>query len=186
MESNNKIDESFKFSEIEIEIINNNRKAETKIGFAVLYKFFQNNGRFPYSKFEISNELICYISEQIGVDSSYYNVYDWDGKSIVNHRKQIRELFLFRECIIEDYNTIKTWILSKVIPQNDDFEFVKKEVYKKFNELKIEPTTPEIIERIISSAKNTYENNIFISIFNKLPVETIKKIDLFLATESEK
>jgi len=185
MESNNKIDESFKFSETEIEIVNNNRKAETKIGFAVIYKFFQNNGRFPYSKFEISNELICYISEQIGVDSFYYNVYDWDGKSIVNHRKQIRELFLFRECIIEDYNTIKTWILSKVIPQNDDFEFVKKEVYRKFNELKIEPTTPEIIDRIISSAKNTYENNIFISIFNKLTVETIKNFDLFLATESQ-
>lgn len=185
MESSNKIDEIFKFSELEIDIVNNNRKAETKIGFAVLYKFFQNSGRFPYSKFEISNELICYISEQIGVDDSYYNVYDWNGKSIINHRKQIRELFLFRECTVQDYNTIKTWILSKVIPQNDDFEFVKKEVYKKFNELKIEPTTPETIERIISSAKDTYENNIFISIFNKLPVETIQKFELFLVTESE-
>ena len=56
MESNNKIDESFNFSEIEMDIVHNNRKAETKIGFAVLYKFFQNNGRFPYDKFEISND----------------------------------------------------------------------------------------------------------------------------------
>lgn len=188
MESNNKIDESFNFSEIEIDIVHNNRKAETKIGFAVLYKFFQNNGRFPYDRFEISNEVICYISEQIGVDSSCYNDYDWNGKSIINHRKQIRELFLFRECTVQDYDTIKIWILSNVLPKNDDSELVKKKVYKQFKELKIEPTTPERIERIeriVSSAVNTYENNIFESIFNKLTVETIKNFDLFLATESQ-
>jgi hypothetical protein len=44
----------------------NNRKAETKIGFAVLYKFFQNNGRFPYDKFEISNGVFLPIPPKKG------------------------------------------------------------------------------------------------------------------------
>jgi len=42
MKSNNKIDEIFKFNEVEIVIVNN-KKTELKIGFLVLYKFFQMN-----------------------------------------------------------------------------------------------------------------------------------------------
>lgn len=42
-----------------------NKTGETRIGFAVLFKFFQNEARFPTHKFEVPKAVIAYIAKQI-------------------------------------------------------------------------------------------------------------------------
>ena len=173
-----------KFSLDEILLIGNKRN-ETKLGFAVLYKYFQLNHRFPQNRSDIPDEFINYIGKQVGVKDSLFEDYDWNSRSTTYHRKQIRNLFGFREYAVADSEIMKLWLLDRVLRFNDDIDYLKDEFYKRLIHLKIEPTSNENIERIINSAINTYESNIYENIFKKLPSETIEKIESFLVKETD-
>lgn len=129
-----------------------NKTGETRIGFAVLLKFFQNEARFPTHKFEVPKAVIAYIAKQIFSDSELYARYDWSGASITYHRTQIRKFFGFREDTIEDVEEMTTWLGQHVLHHDHDIEHLKEHVYSRFRELKIAPPTPERIERLIRSA----------------------------------
>lgn len=53
-----------------------NKTGETKVGFAVLFKFFQNEARFPTHKHEVPKAVIAYIAKQIFSDPELYARYD--------------------------------------------------------------------------------------------------------------
>ncbi|WP_342414481.1 DUF4158 domain-containing protein [Paenibacillus sp. FSL R10-2782] len=87
-----------------------NKTGETRIGFAVLLKFFQNEARFPTHKYEVPKAVISYIAKQIFSEPELYAKYDWTGRSITYHRTQIREFFGFREDTIEDAEEMTEWL----------------------------------------------------------------------------
>ena len=77
-----------------------------QIGFAILLKYFQIEARFPHSSTEISETIVRYIASQLNIDSSLYSQYNWQGRSIKNHRAEIRELFGFHTVTISESETI--------------------------------------------------------------------------------
>ncbi|WP_339167699.1 Tn3 family transposase [Brevibacillus sp. FSL L8-0520] len=154
-----------------------NKTGETRIGFAVLFKFFQNEARFPTHKFEVPKAVIAYIAKQIFSDPELYARYDWTGRSITYHRTQIREFFGFREDTLEDAHEMTEWLCQHVLYHDHDVEHLKEHVYSRFRELKIVPPTPDRIERLIRSAIHTYEENFFQTAYQKLPSSTLAKID---------
>jgi hypothetical protein len=54
-----------------------NKTGKTRLGFAVLFKFFQCEARFPNHKNEIPKEVIQYISKQLNIGSFLFDNYDW-------------------------------------------------------------------------------------------------------------
>jgi hypothetical protein len=62
------------------------------LGFAVLLKFFQAEGRFPYYPQEVPAAAIQHLAQQVGFDSADWWRYDWKGRTIKNHRAEIRNL----------------------------------------------------------------------------------------------
>ena len=54
---------------------------------------------------------------------------------------------------------------------------MKEHVYSRFRELKIVPSTPDRIERLIRSAIHTYEENFFQMTYQKLLSTTLSKLD---------
>lgn len=79
-----------------------NKTRETRLGFAVLFKFFQFEARFPNHRNEIPREVVAYISKQINLDSKLFDEYDLNGRSIKYHRSQIRNFFGFKEVTKQD------------------------------------------------------------------------------------
>lgn len=154
-----------------------NKIGETRIGFAVLLKFFQNEARFPTYKYEVPKAVIAYIAKQIFLKPGLYAQYDWTGRSITYHRTQIREFFGFREDTLEDAQKITEWLCQHVLYHDHEFEHLKEHVYRRFRELKIVPPTPDRIERLIRSAIHTYEEQFFQAIYKKLPFPTLAKLD---------
>jgi len=67
-----------------------NKTGATRLGFAVLLKFFQAEGRFPRHAQEIPESIVGYIAPQVGVESAEWPHYDWRGRTIEYHRAQIR------------------------------------------------------------------------------------------------
>lgn len=83
-----------------------NKTGVTRLGFSVLFKFFQHEARFPNNKNEIPKEVVLYIAKQLNLDSVLFDNYDWAGRVIKYHRAQIRDFFGFREPTAEDINIV--------------------------------------------------------------------------------
>ena len=69
-----------------------NKITVSKLGLAVLLKFFQYEGRFPRGRAEVPKAIIKYIAGQIDVPARTFNDYKWKGRSVEAHRAQIRKL----------------------------------------------------------------------------------------------
>jgi hypothetical protein len=74
-----------------------NKSGATRLGFALLLKFFEFEARFPRSGGEVPVQAVAYVAWQVKVDPAKFGSYDWSGRSIKYHREQIREAFGFRE-----------------------------------------------------------------------------------------
>lgn len=154
-----------------------NKTGGTRLGFAVLLKYFQYEARFPSNKGEIPREVLLYISKQLNLDNWLIDEYDWNGRTIKYHRAQIREFCGFREVTIEDVQSITEWLSISVFYHDAEIESLKEEAYKRFRELHIEPPTAERVNRITRSAVFAYENQFFRETFQKLSKDTISKTD---------
>lgn len=157
-----------------------NKIGTTRLGFAVILKFFQYEARFPNYKNEIPKEVILYISKQLGIEASCFDNYDWTGRVIKYHRAQIREYFNFREPTLEDTTSISEWLCKNVLYYDLDLEHLKVETYKHLRELHIEPPSTDQVERLIKSAIFNYENHFFEDTLKKLTKSSIVKMDILI------
>jgi hypothetical protein len=49
-----------------------NKTGATRLGFAVLLKFFQREGRFPFFKNEVAGVVISFVATQVDIASELY------------------------------------------------------------------------------------------------------------------
>jgi len=62
-----------------------NKAGASRLGFAVLLKFFGREARFP-SADEVPVEVVDFVSRQVGVDFGEFDSCDWTGRSWKRHR----------------------------------------------------------------------------------------------------
>jgi hypothetical protein len=74
-----------------------NKAGATRLGFALLLKFFELEARFPRDRGELPRAAVDYVAEQVGVAPAALAGYDWAGRSIKYHRARVREALGFRE-----------------------------------------------------------------------------------------
>lgn len=154
-----------------------NKTSATRLGFVLLLKYFQYEGRFLNHRNEVPNIVVEYIAKQIGCDPELFPLYNWSGRVISYHRSQIRDFFGFREPTVENFNDVLKWLVEHVLTHNHDLEHVRNEVYRRFRELSVEPVTPDRIDQLIRSAIRTYDEQFFVSISQEIPQASIMKID---------
>jgi len=99
-----------------------NKTGATRLGFAVLLKFFQKEARFPAYKNEVTGQVITYLATQAHVAPDSYVQYNWQGRSIKEHRAQIREALGFREATVADAEEMTAWLVEQVLPQEHQDE----------------------------------------------------------------
>ena len=63
-----------------------NKAGATRLGFALLLKFFQHDGRFPHHKGDIPTAAVVYVAQQLGLPPELYAQYAWTGRTMVYHR----------------------------------------------------------------------------------------------------
>ncbi|MFC9635271.1 DUF4158 domain-containing protein [Streptomyces mirabilis] len=85
----------------EQELVSGKRGA-TRLGFAMLLKFYTQYGRFPRGRSELPGEAVEFVSRQVQVLASELGLYDWTGRTVEYHRAQIRKHLGFRECSVAD------------------------------------------------------------------------------------
>lgn len=104
------------------------RNDENRLGFALLLKFFQIEGRFPDSKTEIPRKCAAFVAEQIDIPVSVFLKffdYSTDNKTVKNQRAQIRAYTGFRECTVDDSKKITKWLRNNILPQGNTEEQIR-------------------------------------------------------------
>src|SRR5215472_13799449 len=160
-----------------------NKTGATRLGFAVLLKFFQKTGRFPAFKNETPSQVISFIATQVGVAPHAYLQYDWQGRTIKDHRAQIRKLLGFRESTVADAEQMQQWLIAEVLPQEYQDERLREQVYAWFRRMHLEAPTPDRLTRLIRSAAHTVEHQFYETTLARLPEAAQAALEALLLTE---
>ncbi|MFB4319894.1 DUF4158 domain-containing protein [Actinomadura sp. 21ATH] len=91
-----------------------NKTGATRLGFGLLLKFFELEGRFPRHVGELPKAAVDYVAGQVKVDPALLAEYDWSGRSIERHRAQVREALGFRESTRADEDVLAEWLADKI------------------------------------------------------------------------
>lgn len=156
-----------------------------QIGFAILLKYFQIYARFPTSSEEILDKIVNYIASQLQINSSLYSQYNWQGRTIKNHRAEIRELFGFHTVTTSEMEEISHWLIEKILPNEQRFEPLLEHLYQRFRQLQIEPPTSKQVERLLRSTIHQQESLFCANTYSQLTETNLEQIDILLMTEEQ-
>lgn len=154
------------------------------LGFALLLKWFQYEGRFPSRRIEVPQVVLTYLAQQLAIPSERFSAYEWQGRSIQRHRAQVRHLLGFREATIQDRQPLADWLVANVLPQTNEWEALKAALYERCRALRIEPPGPSRLERILHSARRTAEERFCQAIHHKLPEAVCQRLDALLSVNA--
>ncbi|MGI8728902.1 MAG: DUF4158 domain-containing protein [Solirubrobacteraceae bacterium] len=82
--------EHFTLDERERELLRN-KSGSTRLGFAAMLKFLGWKGRFARGLFELPDDAIDHLARQVKVAAPQIGAYDFTGRQIKNHRREIRD-----------------------------------------------------------------------------------------------
>ena len=124
-----------------------NKSGATRLGFGLLLKFFELEGRFPRHAGEVPKAAADYVAGQVKVDPGLFAEYRWSGSTIEYHRAQVRQALGFREATRADEDVLAEWLAEKICPMVFTDEGLRAEVLGQCRRLRIEP--PGRVERIV-------------------------------------
>jgi hypothetical protein len=133
------------------------KRGVTRLGFALILKFYARHGRFPAGRSELPDEVVGFVAKQVKVPASELGFYEWSGSTIEYHRNQVREHFGFRVCSVADADKLTGWLAGHVAHAERNPDRVREELARRCREERIELPAPGRVTRIVRSALHNAE-----------------------------
>lgn len=159
-----------------------NKTGTTRLGFALLLKFFELEARFPRHGGEVPEAAVEYVAEQVKVDPKEFASYDWRGRSVKYHRAQVREAFGFREATRADEEALVAWLAEEVCPVELNDGRVREALLARCRVEKVEP--PGRAERIVGSARADFERLFCSRTVSRLSDYSVARLEELVASEA--
>lgn len=166
----------------ELEIIRE-KQGVSRLGFAVLLKFFHFEGRFPDGPHEVPVVVLHFVAQQVGVKPDLLKEYSWQGRTVERHRAIIRTLLGFREPTVKDAETLETWLIDEILDREHRTDRLKDAVTGRCRNLCIEPPAAEQIRRLVGSAVQRHETRFCEAVSRKLDSATMGRLDTLLESD---
>ena len=160
------------------------KRGALRLGFAVLLKFFQHEGRFPREPSEVPAAGVAYLAEQLAMDAGDWPGSAWDGRAFKYHRAEIRKLLGFREATTADGDDLGRWLQAEVLPGTRKLEALRSRALQRLRERRLEPPTPDRLERIVRSARQRFDDRFCERVFEALSPEDRKTLEALLSPPS--
>jgi TnpA family transposase len=161
-----------------------NKSGATRLGFAVLLKCFQYEGRFPRQRQDVPGTIIESIAGQIGIPAEAWRHYDWEGRAIKYHRAQIRQVLGFREATVEDGKALSHWLVEHVLPREQNPDHLASQIADRCRTLRIEPPAPDRLDRLMRSALHTFEKTLCDTTLSRLLPRTCERLEALLTPQT--
>ena len=158
-----------------------NKSGATRLGFAVLLKCLQYEGRFPRSRQEVAPEVVRFLAAQVGVDTALFAQYLWEGRTIEAHRAQIREMTKLREFRRADEEALLDWLCAEILAHEQHPERLREQIRAECRTRRIE--APDDIAALIEAGLLSYEAQIYTVIAARLTPEVQQRLDALLVAE---
>lgn len=161
-----------------------NKTGATRLGFAMLMKYFESEGRFPTGPEEIPVEVVVHLARGVGVSWELFARYRWTGRTIERHRAEIRQRFGFRESTDADAAALTTWLAEEVWPQGPRPEQADAALMERCRNGRIEPPSPGRTARILNSSARRFDEAFAATTVGRLPNATRDARDKLLVADS--
>jgi TnpA family transposase len=152
----------------------------SRLGCAVLLKYFQCEGRFPASWHDVPREVIRHLAQSFGVSPDAYRHYELDERLARYHKEQIRQWTGFRQGNTTDAEAIKAWVCAHSRVDETTIPVLIDRLTARYKQLQIELPTPGRLERLAHSAAQTVEEQFFARLADALAPDTRHMIDVML------
>jgi hypothetical protein len=161
-----------------------NKAGATRLGFALLLKFVEVEGRFPRHAGELPRQVVDYLAEQVKVAPARLAEYAWTGRTIEYHRAQIRHALSFRECTVDDETRLTAWLAEEVCPSELSEERRREAVLARCRAACLEPPAPSRLERILGAARAMVEERFCGQTVARLPPQAVERLEALAAMAS--
>ncbi len=159
-----------------------NKTGATRLGFALLLKFFELEARFPRHAGEVPLAAVQYLAEQVKVDPALFSAYAWSGRTIEYHRAQIRAALGFRESRREDEDRLAAWLADEVCPVELSEERLRDAVLARCRAERIEPAGR--LDRILGAAQAAFERRFTATIAGRIAQPAAERLEQLLGEET--
>ena len=175
--------EHFTLAPSERALLDDMRADYIRLGFVVLLKSFQLDGRFPLAPHEVPTSVVVFIAAQLSIDPQAYARYNFRGRASEDHRAQIRALLQVRQATVDDATALTVWLAEQLLHTHSrDLNRLRAAAYTRCRALAIEPPSAQRLDRILKSALATYEERFCASIVSRLSPTTLRALDALLTT----
>lgn len=152
----------------------------TRLGFALLLKFYTRLGRFPRGRTELPEAAVEFVAGQVGVEPAELGFYEWTGRTVEYHRAQIRAHLGFRECSVADAERLTEWLAGNVCEAERRPELVREELLVRCPSERIEPPAAD---RIVRSALHQAEQMLTARVVSRLPADTAARLRALVSVD---
>ena len=157
-----------------------NKTGSTRLGFAVLLKLFQADGRFPRRPEDVPIAAVEALASQVGVPAAAWQGYDWRGRTIEYHRAQIRAALGFREATDEDAAALAQWLEGQALAAERRHDRLLAAARERCRSLRIEPPSSDRLDRLVRSALHRQEDAFCTALLARLPPSTAAGLDALI------
>jgi TnpA family transposase len=166
----------------ELEMTTSARTPSNQLGFALLLKWFQYEGQFPRRKQDVPLDIVEHLARQLEVEPGAFRDYVWQGRTLERYRAQIRQYLGFQEATVQDAETLTAWLTEEVLPKQREMSALTIALYDRCRAQRLEPPTPERIERLIRSALRAADERFYAETRAKLSPTTRARLDALLTS----
>lgn len=132
-----------------------NKCGPTRLGFCLMLKFFEIEGRFPEFIEEVPQPAVEYVAGLVKVPAADLAKYDLAGAK--RHRKQIREALGFRPPTAADEERLAEWLSTEVCPVELVEDRQREALLVQCRVERIEPPGRARVEKVLVTARNRWE-----------------------------
>jgi hypothetical protein len=150
----------------------------TRLGFALLLKFFEREARFPRNPGDFAADEVEYVAEQVKIAPDSLKDFDFSGRTAKRFRVQIRASFGFREFAANDEARVATWLAERVCPSEVRDSALVEALLLRRRQERLEP--PARISRIVGSARTLFEQRLCSSVLECLNAGGAKRLESLL------
>src|SRR4051812_6536090 len=159
------------------------KRLGNRLRFAVMLLFFRARGRFPRTATEVDEGAVAALACALGVPAPR------DGAALLpeaadrtaeRQRAEIRALLGFREASVADAEALAAWLGDNVVGQTRDTAALTAEAEARCRALRIEPPTPDRLERIVRAAVRAHDGRHHASVLVRLTPDMRAALDALL------
>ncbi|WP_220213237.1 DUF4158 domain-containing protein [Streptomyces shenzhenensis] len=134
-----------------------NKSGTTRLGFSLLLKFFELEGRFPEVPEKVPPAAVEFVAGLVKVPATDFAKYPLVGRIAEYHRKQIREALGFRPSTVADEKALVEWLAVEVCPVELVEDRQREALLVECRARKIEPPGRTRVEKVLVAARGKWE-----------------------------